>query len=93
MNTPSISAMDFRANPGTILDRVDYRKESFLIERAGKPKAVLIPISLYQIVENARKRLFTANNQIQKAFAGVKPATVEREINKAIEAVRNHGTS
>ena len=93
MSTPSISAMDFRANPGTILDRVDYRKESFLIKRAGKPKAVLIPISLYQIVENARKRLFASNKHIQKTFADVKIATMERELNKAIIAVRNHGTS
>ena len=28
--TASISAMDLRSNPGTILDRVDYKQESKL---------------------------------------------------------------
>ncbi len=89
--TPSISAMDFRTSPGTILDRVDYRKESFLIERAGKPKAVLIPLSLYQYIEKARERIFTANKNMRKAFKKVNPITIEAEITKTIQQVRKHG--
>ncbi len=85
--------MDFRANPGTILDRVDYRKESFLIERAGKPKAVLIPVSLYQVVEQARQRIVTANRTIQKAFRSVNQTKMSGEINKAMTEVRNHAAA
>lgn len=93
MSPPTISAMDFRTNPGTILDRVDYRKESFLIERAGKPKAVLIPVSLYLIIEKARQRMIAANRDAQKAFRVVNQKKIRGEINKAIKEVRTYAAS
>lgn len=85
--------MDLRTSPGTILDRVDYRKESFLIERAGKPKAVLIPISLYQLVEQARRRLFAATRDAQKAFRAAGQKKTRVEINKAIQEIRRYAAS
>lgn len=87
--TPSISAMEFRANPGMLLDRVDYLSESFVIERAGKPKAVLVPFSLYKIIEQAKLDLFTANQEIRKLFRNEPPKRVGREIRKAIGEIRN----
>jgi prevent-host-death family protein len=85
--------MDFRAHPGTILDRVDYRKESFLIQRAGKPKAVLIPVALYQIVQRARQRLIAANGAAQKAFRAVGVGKMSGEITKATKEVRHYAAS
>lgn len=89
VGTPSISAMELRSNPGSLLDRVDYLKESFIIERAGKPKAVLVPLSLYRVVEEARSALFSSNRQIRKVFAKEPREKIQKEIEKSIREVRN----
>ncbi|MBI2103896.1 type II toxin-antitoxin system Phd/YefM family antitoxin [Candidatus Woesebacteria bacterium] len=87
--TPSISAMELRSNPGSFLDKVDYLKESFIIERAGRPKAVLVPLFLYQVIEQARRDLFATNKEIKKSFAKEPVRRLEREIQKAIGEIKN----
>lgn len=39
----TITATQLRKSPGQFLDRVYYRGESFVVERAGKPMAVIGP--------------------------------------------------
>jgi prevent-host-death family protein len=41
-----INAMKVRQNFGTMLAEVFYRGEQYIIERAGKPMAALVPVSL-----------------------------------------------
>ena len=55
IGTASISAMDLRKEPGRFLDRVSYRGESFLIERAGEPKAVLVPVRDYREMKRLKQ--------------------------------------
>lgn len=40
----TITASELRKSPGQFLDRVFYRGESFVVERAGKPKALIRPV-------------------------------------------------
>jgi prevent-host-death family protein len=40
-----INALKARQTLGTLLEEVFYREEQFIIERAGKPMAALVPIS------------------------------------------------
>lgn len=40
----TITASQLRKSPGQFLDRVFYRSESFVVERAGKPMAVIGPV-------------------------------------------------
>lgn len=40
-----LSAMELRTNPGSILDRVDLQNQRFAIQRRGKTKALLVPVS------------------------------------------------
>ena len=87
IGTASISAMDLRSNPGTILDRVDYKQESFVIERAGKPKAVIVPISQYsemqRIRQDAKKELFDMVNAVQKRASKHDPKKIQAAIDEA----------
>lgn len=38
-----LSMMEFRSNPGTVIDRMRYRGERFVLTRRDKPVAYLIP--------------------------------------------------
>jgi len=40
-----ITASELRKSPGQFLDRVFYRGESFVVERAGKPMAMIRPVN------------------------------------------------
>jgi hypothetical protein len=40
----TITASQLRKSPGQFLDRVYYRGESFVVERAGKPMAMIGPV-------------------------------------------------
>ncbi len=43
----SLTMMDFRRSPGSILDRVSKDGEAFVIERNGQQKACLVPVSVF----------------------------------------------
>ena len=50
-----INAMKARQAFGQILEEVFYRGEQFIIERAGKPMAALIPLSLLEELTSTAK--------------------------------------
>jgi prevent-host-death family protein len=43
-----ITAMEARRNFGQMLEEVYYKEDQFVIERAGKPMAALVPLSLLE---------------------------------------------
>ena len=43
-----INAMKARQNFGQLLEEVYYRGEQFVIERAGKPMAAVVPLSVLE---------------------------------------------
>ena len=47
-----INAMQARQSFGKLLEEVFYRGDQFIIERAGKPMAALVPISLLEEWQN-----------------------------------------
>jgi len=50
-----ITTMDMRQHLGDILNRVDLRHDQFVIERKGKPLAALIPIVLWEQIQDSAK--------------------------------------
>jgi prevent-host-death family protein len=88
----TITAMDLRRQPGRLLDRVYYRNESFLVERAGKPKAVLVPLREYREIQRrkteARKLLFQVIDEIRAANVNKDPKEIEDNVATAIQEVR-----
>lgn len=90
--TPSISAMNLRKQPGTILDRVFYRNESFIVERSGEPKAAIVPLAEFEQIKRARakarKKLFARIDKMRDAFSDKDPKKVEKLISEAIKAAQ-----
>jgi len=46
-----INAMKARQNFGTMLEEVYYKGEQFIIERAGRPMAAVIPLSQLEALQ------------------------------------------
>lgn len=53
----TITATELRKSPGQFLDRVFYRGESFVVERAGKPMAVIGPINDMEAYESGVREM------------------------------------
>jgi len=83
-----VSAVDARKRLGEILESVYYRGDEVVIERAGKPMAVFIPVSRYQEIEASRDRLVELIEKSQERNKDVPYEVIEREVAAAIREVR-----
>ena len=84
--------MKFRSEPGSIFDRVFYRKETIIVEKSGEPRAAIVPIQDYEEMkrrkESAKARFFELVDNIQAKAAQFDSSKVQISIDEAVEAVR-----
>jgi prevent-host-death family protein len=80
----TISALKARRNLGQILEAVYYRGDQYVIERAGKPMAVVVPIEQFEQWRKKRREFFALIDKIRKRNEGKAPAQIERDIAKAL---------
>ena len=83
-----VSAVDARQKLGELLEGVFYRGDEIVIERAGKPMAVLVPTARYEAMKRDRDELFEMIRKVQEYNADTPAEVLEREIQEAIEEVR-----
>jgi prevent-host-death family protein len=83
-----LSAVEARKKFGEILEGVYYRGDEVVIERAGKPMAVVIPISRYEAIERSRERLLQLIEKAQERNKDVPYEVIERDVAAAIAEVR-----
>lgn len=84
----TISAVEARKRLGEILESVYYRGDEVIIERAGKPMAVVIPSSRYAAMERGRDRMFDMIEEVHERNKDVPYEVIEKEIDEAIREVR-----
>jgi prevent-host-death family protein len=90
----TISAMDLRREPRRVLDQVYYQGRRFIVERAGEPKAVLVPLREFEQMERgkreAREQLtnLTTLARVHVAQSEVSEKALEAEIATAVAGVR-----
>src|SRR5665648_627655 len=77
-----ISAMKARQNLGQLLNEVSIRGDSFIIERAGKPLAVLVDMERFELLQEDQNFALQALKKVWEKIAGADP----QEIQEAIEA-------
>jgi prevent-host-death family protein len=61
-----INAMKARQNFGQMLEEVYYRGEQFVIERAGRPMAALIPLSKLDELQKHTSAARPEHNQLKE---------------------------
>jgi prevent-host-death family protein len=84
----TVSAQVARQRLGELLEGVFYRGDEVVIERAGKPMGVVIPMAQYEQIEAARRRFWQKVEEIREQNRDVDPEQVERDVQAAVDAVR-----
>lgn len=83
-----ISAVNFRQNLGEMLNQVQYRNDSIVINKDGKPVAALVDAELFARIRRMRERFDALGARLAEAYAKVPAAEGMAEIDAAVAAER-----
>ncbi len=82
------SAVKFRQNLGEMLAQVQYRQDSVLINKDGKPVAALIDAALFERIRRMQARFDALSERITAGYSEVPEVVGIAEIEAAILADR-----
>lgn len=83
-----VSAVNFRQNLGEMLNQVQYRNDSIVINKDGKPVAALVDAELFARIRRMRDRFDALSARIAEAYADVPLDEGLTEIDAAVAAER-----
>src|SRR3990167_11417308 len=87
------SAVNFRQNLGEMLNQVQYRHDSVVINKDGKPVAALVDVRLFERIRRMQGRFDALCQRIEAGFASVPEAEGLAEIQAAVELERAQARS
>ena len=89
MVTKRISAKEARDNFGDLLGSVHYGGQPVIVEKKGRPFAVMIsPEDFERFQKIAKEQFFETVREIQEANKDADPEQVLADVTQAVEAVR-----
>jgi prevent-host-death family protein len=83
-----VSAVNFRQNLGEMLNQVQYRRDSIVISKDGKPVAALVDADLFERIRRMRARFDELSGRIAEAYANVPESEGLAEIDAAVAKER-----
>ena len=83
-----VSAVAFRQNLGEMLNQVQYRNDSIVINKDGKPVAALVDAELFARIRRMRDRFDALCDRIAGSYAEVPQEEGLAEIDAAVAAER-----
>ncbi|HDN80165.1 MAG TPA: type II toxin-antitoxin system Phd/YefM family antitoxin [Chloroflexi bacterium] len=83
-----INAVAARRRLGQLLEEAFYRGDVFIIERAGRPMAAVIPIEQYRQWQQRREEFFAMIDEVQERTRKVPPEELEEAIAEAVAAAK-----
>ena len=89
MMEKTISAMAARRKLGQLLEEVYYQGSQFIVERAGKPMAVVVPLDQYQQWKERREQVFALVDEARGRNRDASPEDIEADVEEAVRAVRS----
>lgn len=78
------SAVTFRQNLGEMLNQVQYRHDSVVINKDGKPVAALVDARLFERIRRMQARFDALCERIEAGYSGVAEEIGMAEIDAAI---------
>src|SRR5919202_6284085 len=89
MVTRRISAKEARDNFGDLLGAVRYGGEPVIVEKKGRPFAVMVsPEDFERFQQLAKEQFFETVREVQQDNKDADPSEVLRDVTEAVEAVR-----
>lgn len=82
------SAVAFRQNLGEMINQVQYRNDSIVINKDGKPVAALIDARLFGRIRKMQQRFDALAARLAESYAAVPAEEGLAEIDRAAAAVR-----
>lgn len=82
------NSSELRTNLSLVLDEVQFNQDSYVIERKGRPAAVIVPLNVYENWKQSRLRFFETVRRIQEANQNADPAEVLQDVLAAQQAIR-----
>jgi prevent-host-death family protein len=82
------SAVAFRQNLGEMLNQVQYRHDSVVINKDGKPVAALVDTRLFERIRRMQERFDGLCRRIKSGFEDVPKADGLQEIEAAVALER-----
>lgn len=82
------TAVAARQNFGDLLNQVQYRNDSVLITKDGKPVAALVDVEMFERIRRMREDFLSLTDRIGQSYSGLDPEVAEREIAEAVAHAR-----
>jgi prevent-host-death family protein len=86
--TKTVNALKARRNLGQLLEEVYYKGDQYVIERAGRPMAAVVPIWQLEEWQKRRQRFFGMVGELWEKNEPVRPDVIEQEVEEATRAAR-----
>jgi len=85
----TIGAWEARRKFGQIIEEAFYKKDSFVVERAGRPMAVIVPVEDYHKWQRlAKERIFIMLDEVWQRTQNVPNEALEADIEQALQTLR-----
>ena len=69
----TVNAVQARQQLGRLLEEVFYQSQRVIIERAGRPMAVLVPLGQYRQWQEQRMAFFAMVDEVQQRTREIPP--------------------
>jgi len=83
-----VTAVNFRQNLGEMLNQVQYRNDTIVINKDGKPVAALVDAELFARIRRMRDRFDELSGRIAEAYANVPSDKGMADIDAAVARER-----
>ena len=83
-----INALKARQQLGELLEGVYYRGDQYIIERAGKPMAAVVPLWQLEEWQQRRAQFFAKVEALWDKTMDVAPEVIEQEVDEAVRTIR-----
>ncbi len=83
-----VNAVQFRQNLGEMLNQVQYRNDSIVVNKDGKPVAALVGAELFARIRALRDRFEQLSSRVAGAYADLPAEKGMAEIDAAVARER-----
>ena len=84
-----VGAWEARRKFGQILEEAFYKKDAFVVERAGRPMAAIVSVEdYYKWQRLAKERIFILLDQAWQRTQGVPEEELEADIEHVLQTLR-----